>query len=199
MPSLVLASSNEGKVQEFAEMLSPLGWTILGLKDIGFTSEIPETGTTFEANALLKAQAVAAATSLPVLSDDSGLEVEALGGAPGVYTARFAGPGATNAQNRAKLLQELHRLDAKDFSQRRAQFVCVLCWLLPGQKPRFFSGLCRGTVDVQERGEGGFGYDPLFIPMGQSKTFAELPADLKHELSHRGKAVKAWLSDLIRS
>lgn len=198
MPSMVLASSNAGKVKEFAQMLSPLGWTLLGLKDIGFVADIPETGATFEANALLKAQAVAAATSLPVLSDDSGLEVEALGGAPGVYTARFAGEGATNAQNRAKLLQELTRVGAKDLSQRRAQFVCVLCWLIPGEKPRYYTGYCRGTVDVEERGEEGFGYDPLFIPEGQNQTFAQLPADFKHALSHRGLAVQSWLNDRNR-
>lgn len=197
MSSLVIATGNAGKLAEFQEILGPVlgvrGQKLLGLKEIGFTADIPETGTTFRENALLKAKAVAQATPWPVLSDDSGLEVEALNWAPGVYTARFAGPGATNATNRLKLLEELHKVGAMTPEQRRARFVCVLCYLVPGQEPQYFEGRCEGTIAREESGEGGFGYDPLFIPSGHDRTFAALPAEVKHALSHRGLALKAFL------
>jgi XTP/dITP diphosphohydrolase len=196
MPSLVIATGNAGKFAEFQEILGPVlqsrGETLLGLRDIGFTADIAETGTTFRENALLKAQAVAKTTPWPVLSDDSGLEVEALDWAPGVYTARFAGVGATSAANRKKLVDELARVKALALSQRRARFVCVLCYLSPGQAPQFFEARCEGRIALEEEGEGGFGYDPLFIPDGHERTFAALPSEVKHALSHRGKALHAF-------
>jgi XTP/dITP diphosphohydrolase len=196
----IIASSNAGKVAEFQEILGPLlhsrGVRLQSLKDIGFHEEIPETGETFRENARIKASAISSYTGLPVLSDDSGLEVEALGWAPGVYTARFAGPGATNASNRAKLLDELSRRGADAMERRRARFVCVLCWVEPGKEPRFFEGQCGGFISWQEKGETGFGYDPLFIPDGYSQTFAELPGSVKHALSHRGQAVQRFLDFL---
>ncbi len=183
---------------EFRDMLAPLlikkGIGLQSLSEIGLNSEIPETGTTFQENALIKAEVVSKATACPVLSDDSGLEVEALGWAPGVYTARFAGVGATNAANRQKLLEELSRVSAFGWERRRARFVCVLCWLEPGKPPQFFKGECEGHIALEEKGGGGFGYDPLFIPEGYTQTFAELPNHLKHDLSHRGRAIQAWLA-----
>jgi XTP/dITP diphosphohydrolase len=200
MPSLVIATGNVGKFAEFQDILGPVlqarGERLLGLHDIGFTADIPETGTTFRENALIKAQAVSKATPWPVLSDDSGLEVEALDWAPGVYTARFAGPGASNAANRIKLLNELARVQALALPQRRARFVCVLCYLSPSQAPQFFEARCEGRIALQEEGGGGFGYDPLFIPDGHERTFAALPSEIKHALSHRGQALQAFTQAL---
>jgi XTP/dITP diphosphohydrolase len=196
MPTLILATSNSGKVNEFIEMLRPKGWTVFSLKDIGFTTDIPEIGKNFRENAFIKAKAIAQACEFPVLSDDSGLEVEALGGAPGVHTARYAGASATNEENRAKLVTELLRAGANDFANRQAKFVCVLCWLIPGQDPIYFEGQCGGHIAFKEQGSGGFGYDSLFIPQGESQTFAELPGSIKHGMSHRGRAVQDWLKVL---
>jgi len=198
---LVLATGNRGKVLEFQALLGPAGFTLLTPEDLGFSSEIEETGDTFVANARLKAEALAALSPHPVLADDSGLEVEALGGAPGVYTARYAAaeawidptgkPLAQAAANRAKLLKTLEGVD-----RRRARFRCVLCYLVPGHEPAFFEGVCEGNIALKESGEGGFGYDPLFIPLGHEKSFGELPAGVKDAISHRGQAATAFLDYL---
>jgi len=194
MPRIVLATGNPGKVKEFAEMLPPPHWDLIGLKDLGFLQDIPETGMTFRENALIKAQALAQVTDMPVLSDDSGLMVAALNGAPGVHTARYAGEGATSEANRRKLLTELTVAGALNILDRRAAFICVLCWLAPGEEPRFFEGRCEGHIVSQPSGNGGFGYDSLFQPVGEIKTFAELPAHVKHGRSHRGAAIQALLN-----
>jgi XTP/dITP diphosphohydrolase len=194
----VIASSNVGKVAEFQEILGPVLQArcikLQSLAEIGFRDEIPETGTTFHQNALLKAKAISEFSHSPVLSDDSGLEVEALNGAPGVFTARYAGVGASNEANRTKLLRELELLGALKLETRRARFVCVLCWLEPGKQPQFFEGKCEGSIALAERGQAGFGYDPLFIPEVFSQTFAELPGSVKHALSHRGHAIQQFLN-----
>lgn len=195
---IVIATGNAGKVKEFQSLLAPLGAALLTPKDIGFAEEIEETGDTFAANALIKARALSARTSHPVLADDSGLEVDALGGAPGIYSARYASPEEAaglrqDAANRSKLLRAL-----QGKSPRTARFRCTLCWLEPGAEPRFFEGVCEGEVTAGERGEGGFGYDPLFIPLGFNRTFGELPEAVKDNLSHRGLAVQALLDDFAR-
>jgi XTP/dITP diphosphohydrolase len=200
---LVLATGNKGKVAEFQALLGPAGFTLLTPAEIGFHGDVDETGATFRENALLKAQALAALSPHPVLSDDSGLEVEALGGAPGLYSARYAdletgprGPWVdaagkalpTAAANRAKLLKALEGI-----SDRRARFRCMLCFLAPGAAPAFFEGTCEGEVIRAERGGGGFGYDPIIVPAGYAETFAELPGSVKDAISHRGRAVTAFL------
>lgn len=199
---LVLATTNRGKVLEFQTLLAPARFTLLTPKEIGFTEEVEETGTTFEQNALIKAQALASWTPYPILSDDSGLEVDALGGVPGVYSARYATDAVFDsrsgqalpqaAANRAKLLKALEgRLD------RTSRFRCILCWLMPGQKPTFFAGVCEGQIANSERGEGGFGYDSIFIPSGFDQTFGELSHAVKDRLSHRAQAVSLLLESEV--
>jgi XTP/dITP diphosphohydrolase len=198
MSHLVIATGNAGKVKEFQSLLAPLGVALLTPKDIGFSGDIEESGVTFADNALIKARALAALTTHPVLADDSGLEVDALGGAPGVRSARYASPEEAagrrqDAANRDKLLQSL-----KGLSDRTARFRCTLCYLEPGAEPLFYEGVCEGEITAGERGEGGFGYDPLFIPLGFNRTFGELPEAVKDNLSHRGRATSALLADLSR-
>jgi len=204
--TLVIATGNKGKVAEFQALLGPAGFSLLTPADIGFQEDVEETGTTFRENAFLKARALAALTRHPVLSDDSGLEVDALGGAPGLYSARYSvlesgppGPWLDSAgkalpmaaANRAKLLQALEGVP-----DRRARFRCVLCFLAPGAAPAYFEGVCEGEVIREERGGGGFGYDPIIVPRGYAQTFAELPGEVKDRISHRGQAVSAFLAAL---
>ena len=152
-------------------------------------AEVVEDADTLEGNARLKAVAVCAATGLPALADDTGLEVDALNGAPGVITARFAGEGATDAQNRQKMLVELEGIDAP---QRTARFRTVAFLLFPDGREIVAHGVCEGSIAVHEIGDRGFGYDALFIPTdGDGRTFAQMTIDEKHELSHRGKAFRA--------
>ncbi len=185
---IVLASANAGKTQEIVSLLSPLGFLVMSSKEIGFVEEIPETGETFAENALLKAKVLSRFSQSPVLSDDSGLEVEALGDAPGIYSARFAGPQANEAHNRQKLLETM-----QGKTNRRARFVCVLCYLKTNSKPYFFTGVCNGTIATEERGTQGFGYDSLFIPDGTTYTFAEMGSEIKARGSHRTLALYQWL------
>ncbi len=164
---------------------------ILTATQAGYDKEPKETGKTFRENALIKAEAVAAHVPHPVLADDSGLEVEALNGAPGIYSARYARSGAKDSNNRRKLLSVLG-----EQSNRRARFVCVLCFLEPGKEPQYFEGLCPGVITKEERGSNGFGYDPIFIPDGETRTFGEMTAGEKNPKSHRGRAVVKFLNAL---
>jgi XTP/dITP diphosphohydrolase len=188
---LVFASSNQHKIDEITAML-PSYIQLLGLKEIGFTDEIAETAETIEGNAKLKAECVYQFiknnTSLPlidgVFADDSGLEVSALGGQPGVFSARYAGEPKNDAANNQKLLKELDQKTA-----RQAQFKTVISLLLKNEY-RCFEGIVKGTIAFEPRGNQGFGYDPLFIPQGYRSTFAELGNDIKNSISHRANAVK---------
>ncbi len=166
---------------------------VLGLRDLDWHDEIVEDGATFEANALIKARAVYAKHQLPVLADDSGLEVDALGGAPGIYTARFAGIGATDAQNRELLLQKLQDLPSE---ARGAKFVCVLAWIDADGREFLFRGECLGRILESEIGDQGFGYDSLFAPQGHQQSFAQMDPMQKKGFSHRGAATKQWLEHL---
>lgn len=200
MKTLILATRNPGKAREFSQLLAPLGYEVLTALQAGYDAEPEETGTTFRANAEIKARAVWAGTGgrHAVLADDSGLEVDALGGAPGVYSARYAGPGCTDDDNNKKLLREL--ASVVDPSARRARYRIALCFLAPGEEPVFFEGACEGLIGSEERGGGGFGYDVVFLPVDpdgkplDGRTFAEMSAEEKHPLSHRGKAVAALVS-----
>ena len=192
---LVFASANKNKIHEIAAMLPP-GSTLLGLSDIGILDEIPEPGSTIKENSFLKASFVKDFLELqgknaaPVFADDSGLEVEALQGAPGVYSARYAGIPKSDVANNAKLMEEMRHL-----THRNARFVTVITLILNGET-RYFEGEIKGTISLEARGSNGFGYDPLFIPEGYSSTFAELGAEVKNTISHRARAVEQLLAYL---
>lgn len=183
MKDLVLASNNAHKVIEVQRVLEPLGYRLKPLADFPEIPDPPETGTTFEANALQKARFVFERTGLPTLADDSGLEVDALGGAPGVYSKRYT-PEAIAETNNAKLLRELEGVE-----ERTARFVCALA-LVTSKGEQAWRGCVEGHIGHELRGEQGFGYDPLFLPIKAApKTMAELSAGEKDAISHRGQAL----------
>lgn len=200
MRDLLIASNNPGKLREFAELLQPLaarlGFRLLAPSEVGIALEVAETGQTYAQNASLKAEALARASGLVTLGDDSGLEVEALDGAPGLYSARYAGPGAGDADRRRKLLQELRQFPPP----RPARFVCAIAVAHPRLGVRLFEGECRGEIALAERGSGGFGYDPLFYVPEYGATMAELPPEVKNSISHRARAVQSaqpYLEDIF--
>jgi XTP/dITP diphosphohydrolase len=194
---VVLASSNRGKLRELASLLAPFGYDLVGQNVLGVETP-PETGDTFAANALLKARHAAAATHLAALADDSGIEVDALGGRPGIYSARYAGEGASDQDNVRKMLGELHEIPA---GQRTARYQCVIAFVSTSTDPDpiLAVGTWEGTVISQARGLGGFGYDPIFIPNGFDRTAAELDPAEKNSLSHRGQALRALITQLQKS
>ena len=194
MRHLVLASRNAGKLRELRELIAPLGLEVRSSADFPAVGEIPETGATFEENARLKAETLRDASGLPALADDSGLSVDALGGRPGVHSARYAGPGATDADNNARLLSEL---SAVPQGGRGAEYVCVIAWAVPGAPTRFFRASARGRIVREARGAGGFGYDPYFLSDDLGVTFAEAEPAAKHAVSHRGLAMRRWLDFLL--
>jgi XTP/dITP diphosphohydrolase len=193
---LVLASANAGKQREFAALLAPLGIELLLQSALGIES-VAETGTTFEANALLKARHAAGQAGRPALADDSGLEVDALDGRPGVWSARFAGADATDADNNAQLLAQLAAVPRE---RRGARFRCILALVRNANdaRPLIASGSWEGSIALRAAGDGGFGYDPLFIPAGHQVSAAELPAAQKNALSHRARALAALVAQLER-
>ena len=183
---LILATKNRHKVEEFQRILSPLGWQLLPQDAVCPELEIEETGATFAENARLKALGIYRATGLPAIADDSGLWVDALGGAPGVYSARYAGEQHDSAANNAKLLQAMQNIPQE---QRTARFVCSICVVFSPQDIVTCEGCCEGTIAYRLHGENGFGYDPLFM-VGE-KSFAELSGSQKDAISHRGRALQA--------
>lgn len=189
---VVLASGNPAKRAEIARMLAGRGIEVVPQTAL-FDDEAEETGDTFAENALIKARHAARRSGLPALADDSGLETDALGGAPGVRSARFAGPGASDADNLRKLLEAL---DGVPDERRTARFRCVICYLRhPGdERPLFCEGTWEGRIARRPRGSNGFGYDPVFVPDGAAVTAAELEPEVKNRLSHRGQA----LAELVR-
>ncbi len=210
---IVFATANAGKLREAAEVLGP-DFEIVSLAQAGITEEIPETGKTLQENSLQKASYLFERTGLPCFADDTGLEVDALGGAPGIYSARYAGPGHDHQANMDKLLKELAilaeannrgafppdplRRDAPTASaSRRARFKTVVTLILADGRPRFFEGTCEGSIAPAKRGNGGFGYDPVFLPDAYpGRTLAEVSEEEKNAVSHRGQAIRAmaaWL------
>jgi len=183
---LVIASTNVHKIREFRAMLKPLKFDILSLRDFPNYTPPEETGSTFEENAILKATHAANALHRWVIADDSGLMVPALKGAPGIFSARYAGKDATDADNRKKLLEEMRHLLEED---RNAVFECCIALASPSGFKKCTCGSCEGTILSQERGGGGFGYDPLFMKHGYNKTFSELEESIKNRISHRRKAL----------
>ena len=187
MRSLLLGTRTPGKVKEIVSILGDSGWSFSSLPDFAYAESPEENGETYSDNAIIKARYYATATSMHALADDSGLEVEALAGAPGVFSARYAGENASDADRRELLLSELAKTKDND---RRARFVAVVAIASPhGTILNVSEGICEGIITVAARGAGGFGYDPLFIPDGYDQTFAELPEHIKNRISHRGRAL----------
>lgn len=182
---IVIASNNKGKVAEIKDILKDLNMEIYSLKDKGIDIEIEETGETFEENAFIKAEEIFKLTNSIVVADDSGLEVDALNGEPGVYSARYAGENATDKETYEKLLQVME--DVPD-DKRTARFVSVVAVILPDGTKKSLRGECVGTIIREPKGEGGFGYDPVFFVPEFGKTFSELTLEEKNRVSHRGKA-----------
>ncbi|MEJ1966146.1 MAG: RdgB/HAM1 family non-canonical purine NTP pyrophosphatase [Gammaproteobacteria bacterium] len=191
----VLASSNAGKLRELSAILSPLGYALVTQSSLGIDTP-PETGETFAENALLKARHAARLSGLPAIADDSGIEVDALGGRPGVYSARYAGEGATDAANLEKMLEQLRDVPA---DRRSARYQCVIAFARTGDDPSpvIAHGTWQGRILERPRGSGGFGYDPIFEPTGLDRSVAELSATEKNARSHRGEALRA-LARLLR-
>jgi len=185
--TVFIATRNQGKLKEFAAFFADWGWAVKSLADFTDMPEIVENGRTFEENARIKADALYEWTKLPVLADDSGLEVDALGGEPGVYSARYAGEGATDDANNAKLLAALQGVPEE---RRQARFRCVLVLKLDQNRQLVAEGTCEGIILKEPRGAGGFGYDPLFYIPSLGKTMAELSPEEKNRISHRGTALR---------
>lgn len=184
MSTYLLASNNAGKLREFREIFTED--TILSLKDVSLEIEVEEDGTTFEENAIKKASEIAKLTGMTAIADDSGLCVDAMGGAPGVYSARYAGEDATDRQRIKKLLEEM-----KDKENRKAKFVSVVALCTPQGKTVTALGECEGEILHEALGEGGFGYDPVFYVQEFDKTFGQLTGEEKNSISHRGRAIRA--------
>jgi XTP/dITP diphosphohydrolase len=186
-PKLLLATNNRAKLKEYSVLLQGIPCEVVSLVDVGIELKVDETGETFEANATLKAKTYASLTNLTALADDSGLEVDALNGEPGVRSARYAGEGASQAE----LIQHLLRkLSDMPWEERSARFKCVIAIAAPDGEVITFHGECQGIITFEPRGKGGFGYDPVFYISELGKTMAELTMREKNKVSHRGKAVK---------
>lgn len=185
MMKIILASNNKNKIREMSQILLPFGMEVLSQREAGADFEAEENGTTFRENAEIKAQAVYERLGVPVIADDSGLMVDALDGAPGVYSHRFAGENATDKDRNDKLMKEL--LDVPE-EKRTARFMCVICFIDENGEKHFFEGKCEGVIGREEKGKNGFGYDPVFYRDG--KSLAEMTDDEKNSISHRGNALR---------
>jgi XTP/dITP diphosphohydrolase len=190
---VVLATGNPGKLRQFSELLGASGLELVRQSDFGIEPP-PETGSTFLENSLLKARNAARITGLPAIADDSGIEVDALDGRPGLFSARYAGEGASDEQNLRKMLLELEDVP----SPRTARYRSIIVFLAAAADPAplIGEGVWEGAIATAPRGSGGFGYDPIFIPLGDSRTAAEMPTDERNERSHRGQAARAFLAQL---
>lgn len=189
--NLIFASHNKGKIAEIRKMLFPLGITILSGEDLNLP-DVEENGKTFEENAYIKALAAARTQNIPCFADDSGLCVDAMGGRPGIYSARYA-PGRDFNKGMDKLLKELAEMPSKN---RNAHFSCVIVLANPDGSYKSFEGRVDGRIAVQKSGSAGFGYDPIFIPTGFNRSFAEFNSDEKNKISHRGRALQKFLQYL---
>jgi XTP/dITP diphosphohydrolase len=191
---VVLATGNPGKLRQFSELLGESGLALVRQSDFGIEPP-PETGSTFLENSLLKARNAARLTGLPSIADDSGIEVDALSGRPGLYSARYAGEGASDDQNLRKMLLELENVPP---ANRTARYRSIIVFLRAADDPTplIGEGVWEGAIATVPRGDGGFGYDPIFIPRGATCTAAEMPVDERNEQSHRGQASRAFLAQL---
>lgn len=186
---LVIASHNAGKVREISALVKPLGISVISASDVG-VNEPEENGDSFAANAIIKSENAMQISKLPSLADDSGLVIPALDGAPGIYSARWAGPKKDFSVAMTRIQKELGS------QSTQAHFVCALALSIPSSEPVVFEGKIFGTLTFPPRGDKGFGYDPIFIPTGSDKTFAELDPDYKNSISHRAEAFKKFLAHL---
>jgi XTP/dITP diphosphohydrolase len=193
-PRLLIATTNQGKQREYRALLAELPAELVFPNDLGIDLEVVEDGATYRENAAKKAVALCRASGLVSMADDSGLEVEALGGEPGVRSSRYAGEGADDPRRRAFLLEKLRAAPAP----RKARFVCVIAVARPGGGVDYAEGECPGEITFAERGANGFGYDPIFQLAGRAVTMAELPAEEKNRISHRARAAQAALPILRR-
>jgi XTP/dITP diphosphohydrolase len=184
---LLIATNNQGKAREFHELLDRIPFELVTLADLGITTQVEETGKTFEENARIKACAYAAASGLVTLADDSGLEVEALGGEPGIRSARYAGENASDS-DRVNLL--LSKLKSIPLDKRNARFKCVIAISTPTGEIAVTEGECQGLIEFEPKGKNGFGYDPVFFFPDLGKTMAELPSEVKGQISHRARAAR---------
>jgi XTP/dITP diphosphohydrolase len=187
MTTLLIATTNQNKLREYAAIFAGLPVQLRSLRDVGIDDDVEETGATFAENAQLKAEFYAARSGLLTLADDSGLEVAALNGEPGVFSHRYAGPDATDADRNALLLK---KLDGVPFHSRLARFVCVIALVRPDGAVELVEGILSGVIEFAPRGSNGFGYDPLFYVLDENATLAELPLDRKNQISHRALAAR---------
>jgi non-canonical purine NTP pyrophosphatase, rdgB/HAM1 family len=197
MDKIVFATANEGKVKEIKEILKDFPIEVLSMKEMGITANIEEDGTTFEENSLIKARAISKLTGLPALADDSGLEVDYLNGEPGIYSARYLGRDTDYDYKNNYIINKLS--DAKE-GERSARFVCVISLVLPDGREFVERGVVEGLIGYEQKGENGFGYDPIFYLPEYGKTSAELSPEEKNKISHRGKALSAMkklIMDLV--
>ncbi|WP_066292694.1 XTP/dITP diphosphatase [Bacillus sp. FJAT-29937] len=193
MQEVIIATKNAGKAKEFERMFMPLGYKVKTLIDFPEIEDIEETGSTFEENAILKAESVSKALNKIVIADDSGLSVDALNGRPGIYSARYAGEEKSDEANMAKVLDELKDIPDND---RQARFYCALAVAVPGVETFTVSGTCEGLILREKRGLYGFGYDPIFFVVDKGKAMAELKPEEKAEISHRAQALRKLESKL---
>lgn len=195
MKKILIASGNSHKIKEISSIISDIpSLELTSLNNFGVSLEVDENGSTLEENALIKAKAVYKLLEIPVISDDTGLFVNALNGEPGIYSARYAGIDASYEDNCNKLLNNLKEIDDENL---QADFKCCICLLINSDEYYFFEGICRGKICRSPKGENGFGYDPVFLPDGFEKTFAELTDDEKNLISHRGRALEKLKEFLI--
>ena len=190
---IIIATNNQGKVREFKAMLTPLGYEPVSFKDAGIVAEVVEDGETFEENAHKKARAIYELCGCPVIADDSGLQVDFLDGAPGIYSARYAGEDATDKERCLKILSELEGVDE---GMRSARFMCALYCIIDEEKEFSVTGTLEGFIGTEMRGENGFGYDPIFM-VDEERSLAEMSAEEKNGISHRAAALKQ-LTDILR-
>ena len=195
MTKLLLATTNAGKLAELSELLADAPRVLVSLADVGIDREVDEPGETLEENAAHKARSYARLSGLPTLADDSGLEVDALGGEPGVRSSRYAGPGATDADRIAFLLGKLQNIPQERWT---ARFRCVMALAEPGRPLALFAGRCEGRIVAVPRGANGFGYDPIFLVDGAGRTMAELTSAEKNRVSHRAQAARKAVEALRR-
>jgi XTP/dITP diphosphohydrolase len=195
MKEIIIASKNKGKVKEFETLLAPMGFQVQSLLDYPHSIDVEETGTTFEENAILKAETIANMYQRVTIADDSGLVIDYLGGKPGIYSARYAGPEKNDQANMVKVLEELSDVEA--IEDRTARFACALALATPGEKTKTVVGFCEGFIAKEPSGENGFGYDPIFIVRDLHQTMAELTKEEKNKISHRANALKK-LTEVIK-
>lgn len=192
MKQLIVASNNKNKVAEFSRILSKYGYEVISQSDAGINLEVEENGTTFIENAKIKAQAIYDLKKVAVVADDSGLSVDALDGAPGIYSARFGGEGLSDKDRYLKLLKDMETVDK---SKRQAHFTCAIHLILDDGKSHDFVGICEGEIGLEPKGENGFGYDPVFM-VDETSSMAMIDANKKDEISHRGKALRMMMEVL---